>query len=190
MNIVLSPHTDDGELGCGGSLHKMGGFVNVAFSWCDNKELIQECRKSNEHLNVDSVDILDFERRMFLCKRQEILDVMVGLREKYNPEMVFIPSLTDTHQDHKVIAEEAVRAFRCNVLGYELPRNNTNFSPNFFIELSVDDAMNKLKALGEYKSQRGKSYFEHDSIMSILYFRGMQAGTKFSEAFECIRWIN
>ena len=124
--LVLAPHTDDGELGCGGTIAKFiaeGRKVYyAAFSLC-SKSLQQglpadtlaiECKKATSVLGIpaDHVTLFDFEVRIFPKHRQEILEELVTLNKKINPDLVFIPAAADIHQDHGVIHTEALRAFK------------------------------------------------------------------------------
>ena len=124
--LVLSPHTDDGELGCGGTISKfveMGKEVKlVAFSTAEKslpdgfesdstkKEMFRACNILG--LKDENITVLDFEVRIFSKFRQEILDSLIKIRNDFNPHIVMIPSQKDTHQDHEVVTREALRAFK------------------------------------------------------------------------------
>ena len=138
--LVLAPHTDDGELGAGGYIHKSvesGADVTyVAFSDCKESvpkgfkknTLSQECRDATNLLGIQDVRILEFSVRRFFEYRQDILDILIDLRNELNPDEVLTPSTFDIHQDHSVITNEAIRAFKHRtMLGYELPWNCMNF---------------------------------------------------------------
>ena len=132
--LVVSPHVDDGELGCGGSIAK---FVEegcevfyLALSACEKSvpdgfpadTLRKEVLEATKVLGVPSenVFVLDFNVREFPQDRQKILDALIEYREKISPALVFAPSRLDFHQDHKTTAEEVVRAFkRTTILGFE-----------------------------------------------------------------------
>jgi len=203
--LVLSPHTDDGELGCGGSISK---FIQegrevwyAAFSLCSKSlpaglpadTLANECKKATTVLGIPlhRVTLLDFEVRIFPKHRQEILEELVSMNKKINPDLVFIPSLADIHQDHGVIHVEALRAFKnCSLLGYELPWNHPSFTSPFFINLSAGDIIRKSTALKEYKSQAHRNYMEEDFIRSLAKVRGVQSNSEFAEAFEVYKIIS
>ena len=59
-----------------------------------------------------NLKLFRYDVRTFNYHRQAILDDLIQLREEIQPDTVFIPSLTDIHQDHKTMAEEALRAFK------------------------------------------------------------------------------
>src|SRR6478609_3789777 len=124
--LVLAPQTDDGELGCGGAIaHYIAGGSRVfyaAFSLCERSLpaslppniLENECREATAILGIDPADLFffNFEVREFPASRQPILDVMVQLNRDISPELVFLPSSNDIHQDHQVISQEGTRAFK------------------------------------------------------------------------------
>ncbi len=124
--LVLAPHTDDGEFGCGGSIAKWiyeGKIVYyVAFSSAEKsvpqgmpKDILKkEVRKAVSILNIpkDNLILLDYPVREFLVYRQQILEDMIRLRNDLNPDLVLLPSTADTHQDHQVISQEGFRAFK------------------------------------------------------------------------------
>ncbi len=202
--LVLAPHTDDGELGCGGSIAKFIAeerqVYYAAFSVCSKSlpegmaadTLATECKNATSILGIptDHVTLFDFEVRIFPNHRQEILEEMVALNKKIQPDLVFIPSSTDIHQDHGVIHVEALRAFRnSSLLGYELPWNHPPFTSPFFINLSADNVAKKWHALQEYKSQSHRNYIHEDFIRSLAKVRGVQANSEYAEAFDVYKLI-
>jgi len=141
--LILSPHTDDSELGCGGSIARFveGDFevFYAALSACEKSVpseyppdiLKREVEAATKILRIDKSNLLifDFEVRVFPKLRQKILDTSIKIREEIKPDWVFTPSSFDTHQDHKITREETLRAFKkFTILGYEQPWNNITFN--------------------------------------------------------------
>jgi N-acetylglucosamine malate deacetylase 1 len=195
--LILAPHTDDGELGCGATIAKYStldwNIIYLAFSTCEQSlppgvspdSLVHECRKATETLGIKDVRFLDFEVRKFPAFRQEILEAMVKINQALKPVSVFLPAKNDVHQDHHVIYEEGIRAFKnSNLFGYELPWNNTGFSPNYFETISEEELSKKINALKEYKTQAHRNYMDEDFIRSLAVVRGVQSNTAIAEAFE------
>lgn len=204
--LILSPHTDDGELGCGGAIAKLieqGEEVHyIAFSNAQKSlpqgvpadTLIREVKSATKILGIDqkNVSILDFETRYFPEVRQEILDTLYKIRIELDPKMVFTPSLKDVHQDHHVVTTEALRAFKktaSTILGYEEPWNCFTFDTTVFNVLKDEHIQKKVDALKQYKSQRHRYYFNEDFARSLARIRGTQVGEKYAEAFEIMRLI-
>jgi len=197
--FVLAPHTDDGELGCGGTLAKLSASGNniyyVCFSSCKQSlpkkasedTLIQECKTAIKKLGIseDHFLLYGFDVRHFPQSRQQILEILVALNKTYQPNTVLLPARNDIHQDHQTIFEEGMRAFKyCNILGYELPWNNKAFQPNFFHQLNENLLMKKCEALRCYYSQQHRAYMNESFIRSLAQVRGIQANTLYAEAFE------
>ena len=201
--LIISPHTDDAELGCGSTLFKLNkkgyNLHYVAFSSCedsvpkkfDKNILRNEVVKSTKILGIQNknLEVLNFKVREFDKHRQEILDIIINYKKKINPFIIFTTSINDIHQDHKVIYEESIRAFKSeNLLSYEIPWNTKNFKPNLYVEIKMYEVLKKIKSLSQYKSQKFRKYFDNDFIKSQLLFRGIQSKFKFAEAFEIINF--
>lgn len=190
--LVLAPHTDDGELGCGGTIAK---FVEkgynikyVAFS-APLDELRVEVRKASDILGM-ALEIYDYEVRRFDKDQQDIRDTMIRLRDNFEPDLVLLPTRDDMHQDHGVIYENGLRIFRTtSILSYELPWNSTGFRNRAYVRLSVDHLEKKLKALKCYKTQKDRPYMDPENVLSLARVRGLQAGMEYAECFDVVRWI-
>jgi LmbE family N-acetylglucosaminyl deacetylase len=202
--LILAPHTDDGEFGCGGTISKYSEnnvrVIYAAFSAAEQsvlphlptKILRKEVKSATAILGIRADDCLvfDFEVRKFPENRQNILDKMIELNKEYEPDLVFLPSTYDTHQDHLTIAQEGFRAFKkCSMLGYEVPWNNLTFKTQCFIELTEVQLNKKIQSMYAYESQRHKNYASDEFIRSLAITRGVQIGKKYAETFEVIRWV-
>ena len=202
--VVLAPHTDDGELGCGGAIAhwlSIGFEVHyVAFSAAEESvppgfpkdQLRTEVKQATSILGIDpdNLHVFNHAVRKLNYVRQEILDDLIELRERLQPDVVLIPCSQDVHQDHQTIHQEAIRAFRhCSIFGYELIWNNLSFHTDLFVELTEQDLAQKIKALSAYKTQVHRAYMQADFIRSLATVRGVQVGKKYAESFEVIRWI-
>ena len=203
--LVLAPHTDDGELGCGGSIARKieegAEVMYVAFSICtrslpegwDPMTLAHEVKAATKILGLkeENLVLFDYDVRRFKEFRQDILEELVKLKKRFDPDLVFVPTPSDIHQDHQVISEEGLRAFKnTSIVGYELPWNNISFNTRSFIKLESRHLDKKIEALKEYKSQKHRTYLNEEFIKSLAITRGVQISTKYAEAFEVIRWIS
>ena len=149
--LVLAPHTDDGELGCGGTISRMveeGREVYyAAFSTAAESVpppfppniLEKEVREGTKVLGIPAANLLVYKYRVrhLPDMRQEILEELVRMKREIDPATVFLPSAQDLHQDHQTIHLEGLRAFKMvTVLGYELPWNNLSFDYRHFCVLT------------------------------------------------------
>jgi LmbE family N-acetylglucosaminyl deacetylase len=201
--LILAPHTDDGELGCGGTIAKFcaaGKQVYYAAFCLKSKTpdsfpsdiLGEECRQATSLLGIPATNIrfFDYYVRHLPEQRQRILQQLLDLHAELNPDFVLLPAASDIHQDHQVIHQEGLRAFKnVTFAGYELPWNNYSFHTNFFIRLSENDLNKKIAALNSYQSQSNRNYMNEDFIRSLAKVRGVQANAPFAEAFEIYKWI-
>jgi len=137
-----------------------------------------------------NVILFDYDVRTFKQFRQEILEDLIKLKKKINPDIIFIPNPRDIHQDHQTISEEGLRAFKNNtVLGYEAPWNTVSFDTEAFITLTKEDIERKVVALEAYRSQQHRSYLKPEFIRSWAMLRGVQISVSYAEAFEVIRMV-
>ncbi len=200
--LVLAPHTDDGEFGCGGTIARLveekREVVYVAFSAAEksvpkgfaNDVLRKEVKQATAALGIERLEIGNFEVRDFPEHRQRLLDEMIRLREDVKPDVVFLPSKHDIHQDHATVHDEGLRAFKgATMLGYEVPWNNLVFETTAFVRLEDRHVAKKVAALKCYESQAGRSYADEESIRAQLRLRGTQAGCRWAETFQVVRWI-
>ena len=204
--LLLSPHTDDIELGAGGTLIKLLEEKNndicwAVFSMCEDalpaglppdtgkKEFINVVSK----LGIKNYRIYNFPNKNFSQYRQEILNELDKIKREFEPQLVVTPSLNDSHQDHKTVSEEVVRIFErdASIIGYEMPWSNLVFSPQLLVVLTEKQLEEKWRILSSYESQfiLQRKYFSKEFIFGWARMRGVQCNSKYAEAFEVTRWI-
>lgn len=200
--LVLAPHTDDMEFGCGATIAKLieeGNEVYcAAFSACEQsvlKEfpkdiLITEIKQAIEVLGIkkEHLFLYKYQVRTFNYQRQNILEDLIKLRNKINPDIIFMPTLDDLHQDHATIAQEGLRAFKMKtIFCYEMIWNNISFNTSCFFHLTDPQLQKKIEALKQYRSQAHRPYASEEFIRSLAQVRGVQIGRKYAECFQVIR---
>jgi LmbE family N-acetylglucosaminyl deacetylase len=202
--LVLAPHTDDGEFGCGGTMARFveqrARVTYTAFSTATRSVpegfprdiLATEVRQATARLGLGEEDlrVFDFEVRTFPTNRQDILERLIEMQHELQPDLVLMPSLNDLHQDHHTIAEEGLRAFkRTTVLGYEIPWNNLTFHHQVYVRLESRHIDRKVAALACYQSQKHRNYAREDYIRNLAFTRAIDVGCELAEVFELYRWI-
>jgi LmbE family N-acetylglucosaminyl deacetylase len=202
--LVLAPHTDDGEFGCGGTMARLadaGAEVRyVAFSIATKSlppgfppdALAREVREATAELGVpeENLTVHDFEVRTFPERRQDILELLISLWDEWQPDAVFQPTLRDVHQDHQVIAAEGLRAFkRTTILGYEIPWNNFDFAYQAYVSLERSHLERKTAALARYASQQHRRYADSEYIWNIARTHGINVNREFAEVFQVYRVV-
>lgn len=201
--LVLAPHTDD-EIACAGTMARLrreGVDVRyVALSRCEESvppgfaedALESEARAACAVLGLapEHVDVWRFKVRHFPAQRQEILERLYKLGKELAPDLVFLPSSSDNHQDHATTAAEGFRAFKhASLFGYESPQNNVTFEATGFVALSEDDFAAKSRAMAAYASQAHRPYVPAEFLRGLATVRGVQAGVKLAEAFQIVRLV-
>jgi N-acetylglucosamine malate deacetylase 1 len=202
--LVLAPHTDDGEFGCGGTMARLvdaGVEVRyVAFSIATKSlppgfppdTLAQEVRAATAEIGVpeSALTVHDFEVRTFPERRQDILELLIALWEDWRPDAVFQPSVHDVHQDHQVVAAEGLRAFkRTTILGYEIPWNNFDFAYQAYVALERPHIERKVAALAKYASQQHRRYSDPEYIRNVARTHGINVNREYAEVFEVYRVV-
>lgn len=202
--LILAPHPDDGEFGCGATLNKFveaGAEVRyMAFSPCTASVpdgfpkdiLYKELQNATAKLGIlnECVHTYDFPVRYLSDHRQAILEELVKMRQEFNPDLVFLPNSVDIHQDHHTIHKEGVRAFKhTRILGYELPWNDVAFPNRFYVQLKKENIAKKIAAINQYESQSFRNYKTEEFWYGLGKMRGVQINAEYAEAFEVVRWI-
>ena len=169
--LVITPHSDDEVLGCGGLMSKVkneGGKVfvlifNLGFEKDDTKES-QEKRKNEvrEAMNVLKVDDYhlvqdqsDNNRDLDVEPLHSLIEVIESTSnvslEKVSPTMVAIPTIFSHHQDHVHVHHACIAALRpistpvSNiVLSYEAPEHSRWSASGVFepnLFVEIDDVI-------------------------------------------------
>ena len=203
--LILSPHTDDAELGCGGTISKLLEYGHsilwVCFSTAEESlpEGFPPDSLKKEFLNVtsflelpeNSIRIFDYKVRKLSESRQDVLENLITIKKEFSPEIVLGPSLQDFHQDHSVVANEMIRAFKStsSIYCYELPWNHLEFKTQLFVNLESSHIEKKIKMLEFYKTQfvAKRNYFTKEFIEGLARVRGAQVNHEFAESFEVVR---
>ena len=202
--LVLAPHTDDGEFGCGGTMARLveaGAAVRyVAFSIATRSlpdgfapdTLAREVREATAELGIapENLTVHDFDVRTFPEHRQAILELLIEIWNDWRPDCVFQPSVHDVHQDHQTIASEGLRAFkRTTILGYEIPWNNFDFSYQAYFALEDRHVERKTAALQRYASQQHRRYANAEYVWNVARAHGINVNREYAEVFQVYRAV-
>lgn len=197
--LFLGAHPDDIELGCGALLHHIANQTEVlCVTLSDNqknpdlKNVVGEHFQSMQILGVtkEKIQIGPFATRVFPDARQEILEYFLKLRKDFKPDLIFVHSKQDIHQDHNVMTDEALRAYRgITVLGFDVVRSSYGFFPHFIVGVTEEDVNKKIEALSQYATYREKYYFNSELTRSIMVRHGALAELPFAEGFDILRIV-
>lgn len=194
--LCLGAHSDDIEIGCGGTILKLlqtyphARYKWVVFSAPPQRAL--EARASAEtflaQTSQQQVVVQDFRDGFFPHVWAEIKAYFEEIKQEFNPDLIFTHYRHDLHQDHRILNELTWNTFRDHlILEYEIPKYDGDLStPNFFIPLSREIAERKIAGLLQhFQTQANKHWFTDRLFESIMILRGIEcrAAHGYAEAF-------
>jgi len=196
--LCLGAHSDDIEIGCGGTIlslldaNKEAEVRWVVFSAIDarSREASDSAAAFLSHARHKEISIRSHRDGFFPFIGAAIKDEFEALKLEFEPDVIFTHFRDDRHQDHRLISELTWNTFRDHfILEYEIPKYDGDLGqPNVFIPLSESICQRKIQILLEiFKSQRQKSWFDEETFRALLRLRGMEANsrTRYAEAFYC-----
>lgn len=197
----IGAHPDDIEIGAGAliaQITRQNKTEVLCVTLSDNQKnpalanLVGEHYRSMSVLGVkkDNIILEQFETRRFPQLRQEILEFLFNLNRSYQPDVVFVHTRSDIHQDHQATTEETLRAFRgVTVLGFDVLRSSYGFFPHFLAEVNEREVNLKISALAEYHTYTSKYYFNPEITRSTMVRHGALAERPYAEGFDILRII-
>lgn len=200
--VGIGAHADDLEIGCGGSILRL--IAERPFTvvhWLtlsgDGTNRESEARKAaNEFLEgaqETNVQISNFRDGYFPFKGADIKDYFENNFKDVRPDLVFAHAREDRHQDHRVVSDLAWNTFRENatIVEYEIPKWDGDLGkPNTYVTFSDVTAHRKAELLvSNFPSQRDKSWYDEETFLGLMRIRGVEAGSRYAEAFTCRKLI-
>ena len=194
--LCLGSHSDDIEIGCGGTILRLGAenpecrFHWVVFSAIGPREA--EARHAASQF-VDSsqlkgLTLKSFEDGFMPFAGSDIKRAFEDLKQTVSPDLIFTHNRRDAHQDHRLISELTWNTFRNHlILEYEIPKYDGDLGqPAVFVPLTPEVCENKVRLLLEsFPSQQGKRWFQRETFFSLMRLRGMECNAEsgYAEAF-------
>lgn len=196
--LCLGAHSDDIEIGCGGTLLKLiadkpkAQFHWIVFSGNENrkKEAQQSASAFLKEIESKKIEIYSFKESYFPFIGSEIKDCFEKLKTEYNPDIIFTHCNNDAHQDHLLISKLTWNTFRDHlIIEYEIPKYDGDLgTPNLYVHLDESLVKRKTNYLRDFfKTQKEKAWFSKKNFRSIMRIRGIESNspTGYAEAFYC-----
>jgi LmbE family N-acetylglucosaminyl deacetylase len=195
--LFLAAHCDDIEIGCGGTIIRMGETYKAKrIKWLvftSTPERAEESRKSADYFLANfqcpqkDIIILDFKDGHMPYHAEKVKAYFEDLKS-FQPDVIFTHFHNDLHQDHRFLSELTWNTFRDHLIfEYEIPKYDGDLgNPNFFVPLKVTIAEKKVQGILTYfPSQSGKQWFDRETFFSMMRIRGFQSASKsrYAEAF-------
>jgi LmbE family N-acetylglucosaminyl deacetylase len=195
--LCLGCHSDDIEIGCGGSILRLAeqypecNFHWVVFSAIGIRE--SEARRGAELFAGSRMQVSLFKKfqdGFMPYVGAEVKAVFEKELKQLSPDLVFTHNGRDAHQDHRLISELTWNTFRDHfILEYEIPKYDGDLGqPSVFVPLEADVYERKVSCIIDaFESQRTKRWFQPETFLSLMRLRGMEcnAPTGYAEAFYC-----
>jgi len=199
--LCVGAHSDDIEIGCGGTILKLvGANPDLKVHWAvlsAEGDRAEEARTSAERFLDQApnheVEVASFRERYFPYQSQ-LKEFFDHLGTRVHPNLVLTHHGGDAHQDHRVVAELTWNTFRDHlILEYEIPKYDGDLGrPNVFVELDEDLAGRKVQAiLDGFPSQAEHFWFSEETFMGLLRLRGVEArsASGLAEAFHARKLV-
>ena len=194
--LCLGAHSDDIEIGCGGTLLRLLRQWPIArVTWVvlsGNPARAAEARRSARRLIGRRADAnivqATFRESYFPYIAVPIKELFDGLRREIEPDLVLTHYRDDRHQDHRLVSELTYNTFRDHlVLEYEIIKLDGDIgNPNVYVALDAATVRRKISLLMQgFASQRDRRWFTEDVFQGVMRLRGMEAGSPsgYAEAF-------
>ena len=199
--LCLGAHSDDIEIGCGGTvLTLVDRYPNAVFHWvvfsAAGVRETEARRAATLFVSPGSLrgPLLQGFRDGFMpFEGAQVKQVFEQLKS-VSPDLIFTHNSQDAHQDHRILAELTWNTFRDHlILEYEIPKYDGDMGrPSVFLPLEAEVCQMKVRYLIDaFESQHSKRWFREDTFMSLLRLRGMEcnAPSGYAEAFYCRKLV-
>jgi LmbE family N-acetylglucosaminyl deacetylase len=201
--LCLGAHSDDIEIGCGGTLMKLAAsykkahFYWVVFSAVEKERRREAIRSANLFLKQafkKTIVVKSFKTSFFPYCGEAIKEYFEELKATFQPDLIFTHHRQDLHQDHRVLCDLSWNTWRNHlILEYEIPKYDGDLGiPNFFVHLN--ESLCKKKAaylLKCFQTQGNKHWFSADTFQALLRLRGIESASpeKYAEAFHARKLV-
>lgn len=196
--LCLGAHSDDIEIGCGGTILRLlkevpkAKFYWAVFSGNENraKEALRSANALLAETKIKRVDVQNFRESYFPFVGGEIKDYFEKIKKEFVPDIVFTHCANDAHQDHRLISSLTWNTFRDQlILEYEIPKYDGDLTtPNLYVYIDEDVIQRKLSLISNFfQTQKTKLWFSEETFKSIMRIRGIESNSPsgYAEAFHC-----
>lgn len=194
--LFLGAHSDDIEIGCGGTLLRLveehpGLQVTwVVFSALGERgaEARQSAEEFLKYVPVQRIILKEFKDGYFPSMVASIKDIFEELKRGVSPDIIFTHYRNDLHQDHRQLCELTWNTWRDHfILEYEVPKYDGDLgTPNVFVALDDHFRSRKVDLLMRFfQTQGNKHWFSPETFNALMRLRGIECKSPagYAEAF-------
>jgi LmbE family N-acetylglucosaminyl deacetylase len=200
--LCLGAHSDDIEIGCGGTLLKlMETCPDLVVHWVvlgaageREMEAIASATEMLTSLKQQTILVKGFRDSFFPYVGLELKEFFASLKQQVQPDLIFTHYRHDAHQDHRLVSELTWNTFRNHwILEYEIPKYDGDLgNPNVFVHLNQSHRQAKIAhLLKHFRTQENKHWFSEDTFSALLRLRGIESNApeRYAEAFYCRKLV-
>jgi LmbE family N-acetylglucosaminyl deacetylase len=200
--LCLGAHSDDLEIGCGGTLLRLLAELRVArITWVvlsGNAQRAREARAAARRLlgrrRGTRLVQETFRDGFFPYQAVPIKEFFERLKTEVAPDLVLTHYREDRHQDHRLVSDLTYNTFRDHlVLEYEILKVDGDLGrPNVYVPLGPATVRRKVAILeASFGSQRNRRWFNEEAFRALMRVRGVEAGSPsgYAEAFYVRRLL-
>jgi len=193
--LAVGAHPDDVEFGVGGTLIK-----HVA-----NEDVVHILVLTRGESGGEAPEVRSHEAEhaaLFMgagvtigtlpdtkVQEKDAIDLIEAVACQVKPDIAYVHSVQDTHQDHRAAAYASRVALRSarKLYAFQAPSATGEFTPARFTDIGLFTE-SKLRAIAFHKSQAGhRRYLERDYVLATGHYWGIRSGgCTYAEALEVI----
>jgi LmbE family N-acetylglucosaminyl deacetylase len=202
INILcLGAHSDDIEIGCGGTILRLAQqYPHALFHWvvfsAVGVRATEAQRASALFAGAAAIRgplLMTFQDGFMPFVGAEVKAIFEELKVTA-PDIIFTHNRKDAHQDHRLLAELTWNTFRDHlILEYEIPKYDGDLGqPSLFVPLEKEECEKKVRYIMDtFHSQHSKPWFTKDTFLALMRLRGMECNSPsgHAEAFYCRKLV-
>jgi LmbE family N-acetylglucosaminyl deacetylase len=197
--LVVGAHSDDVEIGAGATIMRLlaenpGSSILWLVVSADGEREV-EARSSAVAFSATAarveVIIGNLPDGRLSAASSAVKDLLESVKARPY-DLILAPQLDDAHQDHRVVAETVWQTFRHHLIAaYEIPKYDGDLGrPNLYVDINDEGLQRKVDLLeAHFASQRGRTWWGADTVRAIARLRGIEAATRYAEAFYCRKLV-
>ena len=193
--LAIGAHADDIELGAGATiLRLLAEHPGSSILWVIASATPDRAAEARESAAVFSADAGSFEvldgdlpDGRLPAAMAEMKDLLESVKGR-SYDLVLGPHTGDAHQDHRTVAETVWQTFRNHLIAeYEIPKFDGDLGrPNLFVDIDAAVLQRKIELIEtSFPSQRDRTWWGGETILALARLRGIEAATRYAEAFHC-----
>ena len=200
--LALGAHADDIEIGTGGTILRLLSerpYTSVRWVVLSGAGTPREEEASHaaeaflEGAWDTNIEVAAFRDGYFPFSGVAIKDYFEQVVRSEMPDLILTHARDDRHQDHRMVSDLTWNTFRGGacVAEYEIHKWDGDLvQPNAYVHLDEEAARRKALLLMEhFASQQEKRWYDAETFLGLMRVRGVEAGSRYAEAFVCRKLV-